>query len=107
MAANPLTPVTALANEPAKADDDIVVGLGLGPEAAARRIRQLQHEAHVLAHEQLDAFARDLNAMAERASEIAGGGEAYPVGARELASRVAEDLQAKAQSLTAIISRGD
>jgi len=44
--------------------------------------------------------------MAQRAAEIADGGEAYPVGARELASRIAEDLPHKAQLLTALLSRG-
>jgi len=34
----------------------------------------------MLAQEQVENFARDLNAMAQRAAEIAEGGEAYPVG---------------------------
>ncbi len=83
-----------------------VVDLGRGPESAARRIRQLQQEAHDLAREQIEGFAQDLSSIARRAAEIADGGEAYPVGARELASRIAEDLPHKAQLLTALLGRG-
>src|SRR5579871_1545806 len=82
-----------------------VVGIGLGPDSAARRIRQLQREARALAREQIEAFARDLAVMAQRATEIAEGGDAYAVGARELASRIADDLAQKAQVLTTINGR--
>jgi hypothetical protein len=82
-----------------------VVNIGLGPETAARRIRQLQREARALAREQVDGFARDLDGLAQRAAEIAAGGEAYPVGARELASRIAEDLDQKAKLLANINGR--
>ena len=90
------------ANEPTRGE---VVDLARTPESAARRIRQLQQEAHDLAREQLEGFALELSAMARRAAEIAGGGEAYPVGARELASRIAEELPHKAQLLTALLGR--
>jgi hypothetical protein len=83
-----------------------IVDLGRTPESAARRIRQLQQEAHDLAREQIEAFAEDLTALARQAAQIADGGEAYPVGARELASRIAEDLPYKAQLLTALLGRG-
>ncbi|MDR3512874.1 MAG: hypothetical protein P4L73_14655 [Caulobacteraceae bacterium] len=82
-----------------------VFGLGREPETGVQRIRRLQREARMLAQEQLAAFARDLGAMAERAAEIADGGDAYPVGARELASRLAEDLPHKAQLMTVITGR--
>jgi hypothetical protein len=39
------------------------------------------------------------------AKEIADGGDAYPVGARELAGRLAADLPAKADTLKAIVGR--
>jgi hypothetical protein len=82
-----------------------VVDLGRGSESTAWRIRQLQFEARGLAREQIDGFARDLSALATRAAEIAGGGEAYPVGAREVASRLAEELPHKAQLLLSLLSR--
>ena len=74
-------------------------------ESAGDRVRILQGELRAQALAQLDEFARDLNAMAERASQIADGGEAFEVGARELASRTADDLRRKWRGLTAIISR--
>jgi hypothetical protein len=39
------------------------------------------------------------------ASEIANGGDAYPAGVRELASRIAEDLPSKVQTLQALMER--
>jgi hypothetical protein len=102
MAASHLTPVPDTSDEPAKG---AVVEFGRGPETAAWRIQQLQHEARGMAREQIEAFARELSAMATRAAEIAGGGDAYPVGARELASRLAKELPPKAQLLRTLLSR--
>jgi hypothetical protein len=102
MALSHLTTVSDPPDAPIRGE---VVDLGRTPGAAARRIQQLQQEARVLAREQIEGFARDLTAMAQRAAEIADGGEVYPVGARELASRIAEDLPHKAQLLTALLSR--
>lgn len=82
-----------------------IVELELAPESAGRRIRQLQREARELAREQTEAFARDLQAMAERAAEIAAGGEIYAVGVRELAARLGDDLTHKAQLISTIVSR--
>ena len=59
----------------------------------------------MLAQEQVEALDRELNALAVRALEIAEGGEAYPAGIRELASRIATDLPQKAQTLRAILER--
>ncbi len=102
MAVTHLTTVSDASGEPA---GGAVVELGRGGESAAWRIRQLQHEARSMAREQIEAFARDLNAMAARAAEIAGGGDAYAVGARELASRLAKELPPKAQLLLTLLSR--
>ena len=44
----------------------------------------------MLAAEQAEQFGAELMEMAARAREIAEGGEAYPVGVRELASRIAD-----------------
>ena len=38
-------------------------------------------------------------------AEIAGGGDAYPVGVRDLARRMAEDCEMKVQTLEAIAAR--
>lgn len=82
-----------------------VYDLMRGPQTTADRVKRLQAEARALAIEQVEELERQLNEAAALAREISAGGDAYPVGARELASRLAEDLPAKAQSIKAIVSR--
>jgi hypothetical protein len=82
-----------------------VYDLGRGPEPAAQRVRRLQQEARILAREQVEILARDLNDLAARAAEIADGGDAYPAGVREMASRIAADLPQKTQGLMSIMDR--
>ena len=104
MVASHLTTAANINAEPVSGPGE-VYELGREVETGAQRVRRLQHEAHELAREQVETFANDLNAMALRAAEIAEGGEAYPVGVRELASRMADDLPQKAQLLMAIMNR--
>lgn len=75
------------------------------PETTADRVRRLQLEAKALAVEQVEALEAVLMQAATMAREIAEGGDAYPVGARELAGRLASDLPSKSETLKAIISR--
>ena len=82
-----------------------IYNLSRGPETMTQRVQRLQTEARMLAQEQVEALDRELNALAVRALEIAEGGEAYPAGIRELASRIATDLPQKAQTLRAILER--
>jgi hypothetical protein len=82
-----------------------VYDLMRGPQTTADRVRQLQAEARALAIEQVEELERRLNEAAALAREISAGGDAYPVGARELASRLAEDLPARAETIKAIVSR--
>ena len=82
-----------------------VVEIGRGGDAAAWRMRQLQFEARALGREQIEAIARDLGAIATRAAEVAGGGDAYPVGARELCSRLADELPTRVQLLLTLARR--
>lgn len=75
------------------------------PTTTAERVKRLQAEARALALEEVEALERLLVHAAEKAREIAEGGDAYPVGARELASRLSEDLPMKAETIKAIVSR--
>lgn len=75
------------------------------PETTSDRVKRLQMEARALAVEQVEALERVLMQASAMAEEIAQGGDAYPVGARELAGRLASDLPAKAQTLKAIVCR--
>jgi hypothetical protein len=82
-----------------------VYDLMRAPQTTADRVKRLQAEARALAFEQLEAFERSLHATAALAKEIAEGGDAYPVGARELAGRIATDLPSKAETIAVITSR--
>ena len=82
-----------------------ICDLGRGVESGAQRVRRLQTEARILAREQVEILAADVNALAIRTAEIAQGGDAYPAGVRELASRIAADLPLKAQGLMTLMER--
>ncbi len=75
------------------------------PATTAERVKRLQMEARALAVEQVEALEKALKAAAAMAAEIAEGGDAYPVGARELAGRLAADLPLKGETLRAIVGR--
>ncbi|MDQ8027700.1 MAG: hypothetical protein REJ23_03165 [Brevundimonas sp.] len=75
------------------------------PETTADRVKRLQLEAKALAVEQVEALEAVLMQAAAMAKEIAEGGDAYPVGAREIAGRLASDLPSKSETLKAIVGR--
>jgi hypothetical protein len=75
------------------------------PETTTERVKRLQMEARALAVEQVEALEKVLMQASAMAKEIAEGGDAYPVGARELAGRLTSDLPTKAETLKAIVSR--
>lgn len=85
--------------------ESAVYDLMRAPETTAERVRRLQAEAHALALEEVEAMNRLLMQAAERAREIAAGGEAYPVGAREIATRLAGELPQKVETLRMILNR--
>ena len=90
---------------PDQVDTVEVYNFSRGPETTTQRVQRLQREARQLAREQIEAMGRDLEDLAQRAREIAEGGDAYAVGVREMASRLAADLPQKSQSLLAILNR--
>ena len=75
------------------------------PETTGDRVKRLQMEARALAVEQVEALEKILLQAAEMAREVAEGGDAYPVGAREIASRLVSDLPAKAETIRTIVAR--
>ena len=85
--------------------ESAVYDLMKAPETTADRVKRLQLEARALAAEQVEALEAVLKQAAAMATEIAEGGDAYPVGARELAGRIAADLPLKAETLKAIVGR--
>jgi len=74
-------------------------------QSPAERVRRLQAEARALALEQVEALDAALATAAALARDIADGGDAYPVGARDMAARLADDLPNRAASLRAVVNR--
>ena len=74
-------------------------------ESLSIRVRRLQTEARTIAREHVQALEDALHDLARLAAEIAEGGEAYPVGARQLASQMIGDCQGRASTLDAILAR--
>ena len=74
-------------------------------EPPAQRIRRLQAEVKSLAREHIQALEAALLRVELMAAEIADGGEAYPVGVRELARRLADDCGGSALTIEAITAR--
>jgi DNA-binding PucR family transcriptional regulator len=74
-------------------------------ETTAERVRRQQAEAKIMAREHVEQLEKCLMSTAEVAREIAEGGEAYPVGVREMASRLSEDLPEKLVSLRSLNER--
>jgi hypothetical protein len=85
--------------------ESAVYDLMRAPETTADRVKRLQLEAHSLALEEIEALEKLLMEAAAKAKAIADGGDAYPVGAREIASRLASDLPNRAETIRTIITR--
>ncbi len=75
------------------------------PELLIDRIQRLQAEARDLAQGHIGLLRQSLAEVSRLAEEIAGGGEAYPVGAREVCRRLAEEASRQNQNLAAISER--
>ena len=88
--------------EPAEASGNVH---DLGRDTGAQRLHRLQVEAHKLAREQIEILTQDLNAIALRATEISDDAASYPVGVRELCSRLADELRLQGQTLASIMAR--
>ncbi len=86
-------------------DDSEVYVLGRGPETRAERIRRMQANAKALAREQIEAMTESMLEVARMAEEISTGGDAYPVGVRELSNRLRIDLENQAKSVEALLMR--
>jgi len=71
-------------------------------ESKTQKVRRLQEEARQLAKEQIAEFEFLLDATSRMAQEIADGGDVYPVGAREVCRRLAEELPRALQTLKVV-----
>lgn len=74
-------------------------------DTVAQRVRRLQAEARSLAKDHVRSLGAALGEVERIAAEIAEGGDAYPPGIRDIARRLVEDCEARAQTLEAISAR--
>ncbi len=79
--------------------------VGPKPETVAQRVQRLQAEAKQLAKDHIKALTTAMVSLEELAAEIAEGGDAYAPGVRDVARRLAEDLDSRVQTLDAIVAR--
>lgn len=73
--------------------------------SVSQQIRDLQSQAKALADGQVRAMLQAMHDLEVIAQEIEGGGDAYAVGVREVARQLAEEMEARAQGLGAILAR--
>jgi hypothetical protein len=74
-------------------------------ETVAQRVQRLQAEARQLAKDHVKALTTAMVSLEQLAAEIAEGGDAYAPGVRDVARRLAEDLDSRVQTLEAIVAR--
>jgi hypothetical protein len=74
-------------------------------ETVAQRVQRLQAEARQLARDHVQALVSAMTELERLASEIGEGGDAYAPGVRDVARRLAEDLDSRVQTLEAIVAR--
>ena len=74
-------------------------------ETVAQRVQRLQTEARQLAKDHVRSLSSAMMELEQLAAEIAEGGDAYAPGIRDIARRLAEDLDARVQTLDAIAAR--
>lgn len=78
-----------------------------GPEASAPalRARQLLSEARAAAAEHLELLQASIEVVRGLSLDVRDGGEAFPVGLRELAAQLAEDLLWRGKTIDALAGR--
>jgi hypothetical protein len=86
-------------------DGDVVYDFGRTPESVPQRARRLLQEAQVLACEEVELLRNTLSESVRQAEAIRDGGEIFPIGVREQARRLAEDLPLIVATLQALSER--
>ncbi|HEY0650775.1 hypothetical protein [Phenylobacterium sp.] len=86
------------------ADNDLKPVLSKA-ETVAQRVQRLQAEAKQLAKDHIKSLTTAMVSLEQLAAEIAEGGDAYAPGVRDVARRLAEDLDSRVQTLEAIVAR--
>jgi hypothetical protein len=71
-------------------------------ETLAQRMERLRSDASAVAQEHIGLFIEALAKANEFAEQVANGGEAYPIGVREIARRTHKELAPTVLSLQAV-----
>jgi hypothetical protein len=74
-------------------------------ETIADKMKRLRAEAQESARTHAHAFVRALAELESLAEDIAHGGEAYPVGIRQAATRLGPDLAGARLNVTSLLGR--
>ena len=74
-------------------------------ESPSSRAKRLLAEAKAAALEHTAALEGALEAVASLSTEVSEGGDAYPVGVRELSRQLKDDTVSRLQTLNAILNR--
>lgn len=83
----------------------MVYDFGRAPESVPERARRLMQEAQVLACEEVEMLRQSLADSMQRAEAIRDGGEIFPIGVREQARQLADNLPNVMQTLQALSER--
>ena len=75
-------------------------------EPVGERVKRLMAEARGAAREQVVELEAVLARAALLSAEVAGGGDAYPAGVRDVCERLAAEIESRAQQIAAITRNG-
>ena len=76
-------------------------------ESPSSRAKRLMTEARTAALEHVASLENAMEAVASLAADVSDGGDAYPVGARELARQLSEETYSRIQTLNAILNKAN
>lgn len=74
-------------------------------ESHSLKAKRLLAEARAAALEHTAALEGALEEVATLASEVSEGGDAYPIGVRELSRQLSDEVVSRLQTLNAILNR--
>ncbi len=74
-------------------------------ESPSSRAKRLMAEARSAAIEHVSSLEQAMEAVASLSADVSEGGDAYPVGVRELARQLSEETYSRLQTLNAILNK--
>lgn len=84
---------------------DSVYRLDRPPESTGERAKRRQFEAKLLAREHIEELRQAIAEAQALSAPLTQGGDIYPAGVRDAASRIVNHLDAQAQTLESLLDR--